>query len=319
MTTMKPQFELKQTAAPRQQVRKILVGADFSDNTSNALKWATELAASLHAEIILVHAIDSDLPAIAHAREQLSQRFRDKLDALGAQLKVRGVKASSECRIGKAWQVIPLAAQEHHVDLIVLGAHGRSSMAERFLGSTAARVIKTTSIPVLTIHRGMSSKVGQNPIRTILVTTDFSEEASLATSMAARLLKASGKPSRLILLHTVALLVDHGIPDIPMPIPHYWDEAERTAAKQLETMAAGLKSDLLQVEVKTFRGYPAESILHEAQALKADLIAMGTQGRTGINRFFMGSVAERVLHHAPCPVLTVRKPDADEPIRLSAD
>ncbi len=103
---------------------------------------------------------------------------------------------------------------------------------------------------------------------------------------------------------------------MPAPLPTYRDDTECAAGQRLETLAAALRSDRLQVEVKTLRGYPSEAILHEAEATQADLIALGTVGRSGLNRFFMGSVAQRVFHHAECPVLAVRKPDsgAGQPI-----
>jgi nucleotide-binding universal stress UspA family protein len=184
------------------------------------------------------------------------------------------------------------------------------------MGTVADRLIRSASIPVL-VHRA-SAKPGRG-LRTVLAATDFSEEAALAISAAVQLLRGSVKPARLVLFHSVALAINYGDFNTPMTIPQYWDETERTAARQMESLAASLRCNQLQVDVKTFRGYPAEAILHEAEMISADLVAIGTVGRTGLNRFFMGSVAERVLHHAKCPVLTVRKPDSDEPIRLSAD
>ena len=155
-------------------------------------------------------------------------------------------------------------------------------------------------------------------MRTALAATDFSEEAALAISAAVRVLRGAAEPARLVLFHTVALVINYGDGVVPVTIPQYWDELERTAALQLEMLAAS-RSSRLQVDVRTFRGYPVEGILHEAEAINADLIAIGTTGHSGMSRFLMGSVAERVLHHATCPVLAVRKLDSSEPIRLSVD
>jgi len=89
------------------------------------------------------------------------------------------------------------------------------------------------------------------------------------------------------------------------------------ASRDLESLAAPIRSDRWQVEVKTARGVPGEGILREARVVNAQLIAIGTQGRSGLNRFFMGSVAEWVVHHAQCPVLTMRKPDQNDLISIS--
>jgi nucleotide-binding universal stress UspA family protein len=67
------------------------------------------------------------------------------------------------------------------------------------------------------------------------------------------------------------------------------------------------------------RGYPAAVIEEEARSRGADLVALGTCGRSGLSRLLLGSVAERVLHHAPCPVLTVRHPAAVAPVQVSEE
>jgi nucleotide-binding universal stress UspA family protein len=117
-----------------------------------------------------------------------------------------------------------------------------------------------------------------------------------------------------VLLHTVAMPIDYA--DVPVPpLTEYWYESQQAATEQLEGLAAGLRSDRLQVEVKAVRGDPAEEIVREAAAIHADLIAMGTVGRTGLGRILLGSVAERVPHRARCPVLAVRQ---DQPAGPSA-
>lgn len=98
----------------------------------------------------------------------------------------------------------------------------------------------------------------------------------------------------------------------------FWREMEERAAQHLENLASPLRSERWEVEVKTARGLPGEEIMREARAIDAQLIALGTQGRSGLNRFFMGSVAEWVLHHAQCPVLAVRKPDRTDFASISA-
>jgi nucleotide-binding universal stress UspA family protein len=156
-------------------------------------------------------------------------------------------------------------------------------------------------------------------VRTILVPVDFSEESAIATSMAVRLLEASETGGRLILLHAVELMIDWPSSDIPTALPRHWDEAEARAAQQLESIAASIRNDRVQVITKTFRGYAPDAIEREAHARSVDLIAMGTQGRGGLDRLLLGSIAERVVHHSTCPVLTVRRPDADQPIRVAGE
>jgi nucleotide-binding universal stress UspA family protein len=296
-------------------VKTIVVASDLSSNASIALNWATELAESLGAEIVVAHAIETELPALAEAHGPIAEHIRRKLAMIEGGVKNKNVPMRGEFELGRPWEVISEIAKTARADFIVVGAHGTSKLSERVLGTVADRLIKTTSIPVL-VYRQTKQP---HRLRTVLVATDFSEEAALATSAAVRLLQGSAQSATMVLFHTIALDINYVDFDFPSTIPQYWDGEERVAGKRLETLAASLRNDRLQVEVKTFRGYPPDAILQEAERINADLIAIGTVGRKGLNRFLMGSVAERILHEAKCPVLTVRRPDADEPIRLSND
>jgi nucleotide-binding universal stress UspA family protein len=122
----------------------------------------------------------------------------------------------------------------------------------------------------------------------------------------------------MVLFHTVALMIEYPGASLAAPKPEYWDQVERDAARQMETLAASLQNEHLRVEVKTFRGFPIDGILIEAERMHADLIAIGSVGRSGVSRFLIGSVAEAVLHRATCSVLTARKPDLSDPIGISA-
>ena len=82
---------------------------------------------------------------------------------------------------------------------------------------------------------------------------------------------------------------------------------EGAAQEKLAEIAAALSERGLKVETKAIEGYPPEVIVDEAAAIGADLIAMGTHGRTGLAHLFLGSTAERVVQHAGCPVLTLRR------------
>jgi nucleotide-binding universal stress UspA family protein len=292
--------------APQPRLSTIVVATDFSESAMAALDWAINLANAHAAKIVLVHAVETELPALAEAMGPIDTHVRKELETVSKRLSAAHVLAQSEFDRGRPWSVIAAIARNARADLIVVGAHGKSKF--RMLGSVAHRLIRSTSIPVL-VHRARAdATLG---VRTVLAATDFSEEATLATETAMGLPGDLMEPARLVLFHAVPLM---NIYDISMaaPLPSYWDEMEHAAAQRLETLASALRSDGLQVEVKTSRGFPSEAILQEAEATRADLIALGTVGRSGLNQLFMGSVAERVLHHAKCPVLVVRKPEPGE-------
>ncbi|MES1211817.1 MAG: universal stress protein, partial [Acidobacteriota bacterium] len=85
------------------------------------------------------------------------------------------------------------------------------------------------------------------------------------------------------------------------------------AERRLQEKAEALEREGLTVDWVAREGDPAAVIAHEAEARNADLIAIGTHGRSGLMHLLLGSTAERVVQHAPCPVMTVRRPTSPRP------
>ncbi|MCI0630405.1 MAG: universal stress protein [Phycisphaerales bacterium] len=289
-----------------QAFETILVATDFSGNARQALNWAVELARTHGAKITLVHAID---PSRSGEREQPTGEQIQKNLASTAKI-VRGwqVNAVVEHEIGKPWKVIADAAAKFEADLIVMGKRGDNTMRRKLLGGTADRVIRTATVPVLVVHPD-DDRIGRG-FRRILAAIDFSEESLQALEAALRMV-ASKKDSTEVVLLTVCEL---GLPypgfEFAATHPNYWDNMERDARRDLEKLADPIRRNGFNVETRTTRGFAGSAILEQAAILEADLIAVGTQGRGGLNRFLMGSVAEHVLEEARCPVLTVRNANA---------
>ncbi len=300
-----------QVASSTKELKTILLATDFSSNASTALDWAIELARVHKAHVAVVHAVETELPALAVPPGPIAQKVQQSLNDARKRVAQWDVTSSIEHYIGKPWNVVSAVAAKIDADLIVLGARGKTDFAGKLLGSTADRIIRTTSVPVMVIRDEARRPTA---ISTVLVASDFSEESARATSMAVRLLHNAESAVRLVLFHVVPLQIHFpdstypGLTHGDLPKSEYWNEIELQAARHLETLAAPLRSERVTVEAKTVRGFPGEEIVREAESIDAQLIAIGTQGRTGLNRFFMGSVAEWVLHHAKCRVLAVRKP-----------
>ncbi len=146
------------------------------------------------------------------------------------------------------------------------------------------------------------------PIRTILVPTDFSEDAGNAIRTAHQLLAPLEQDARLILIHAFNLPIEYtAYGTIPTSF-NYLQDAGLEAERLLQEAADGLAREGLTVETVAREGDPAMVIVEEAQARGADLIAMGTHGHGVLRHLLLGSTAERVVQHANCPVMTVRRP-----------
>ena len=144
-------------------------------------------------------------------------------------------------------------------------------------------------------------------IRTILHPTDFSRASAPAFKRAVQM--AKDNRAQLLILHVLApaspmLMTDGYVP------PKVYDDMEAAARaeaqKQLRRLVEKAKHSGARVKPILLEGIAHERIIQAARSRKADLVVIGTHGRTGFARFFLGSVASRVLAISPCPVLTVR-------------
>ena len=160
----------------------------------------------------------------------------------------------------------------------------------------------------------LATTLGANPdqlamapfVRRILVPIDFSEGADGALTLAikfAKLLRAA-----IDLLHVQAMPTYTPVLSVPdaVPLPPPVPEADAQGIEQgLAALAARVRESALECQTRNVAGNPADEIVDYATKIGADLIVMGTQGRGGLRRVLLGSVAEKVLRAACCPVLVV--------------
>ena len=139
------------------------------------------------------------------------------------------------------------------------------------------------------------------PLRTILHATDFSERSAHALTLACALARDHG--ARLLLVHVAALPVAIYGEAVLIPDPKDFQEPLQRRLSQLPVPDPNLR-----VERRFEEGDAGTEIMRVAEEVHADLIVMGTHGRTGLARLLMGSVAEQVVRRATCPVLTVKTP-----------
>jgi nucleotide-binding universal stress UspA family protein len=291
----------------------LLVGTDFSDTAGVATEWAVELARQQGARLELVHAvtIPPSTPGFLAAPgpsfdEQVQEAARERLDQAAGWLREQGAAADVFLGVGTPSQVILDRAVASGAMAIVVGTRGLSGLRHVLLGSTAQRVVHGATCPVLSVHPEDSGR--HRPIRSILVPTDFSHDAEVAVHAAHRLLSALEQDARLVLLHAFNLPIEYtAYGPIPTSV-HYLRDTGLDAERRLSETAAGLAREGLTVETVAREGDPAGVIADEARTRGVDLIAMGTHGRSGLRHLLLGSTAERVVQHAPCPVMTIRRP-----------
>ena len=291
---------------------RVMVATDFSPTAEAALEWAAALLEARGGTLVLVHALDLHgpltdfLPSPADLDEHVQGAATARLAELAASLGERGIAAETRLELGVASQAVVRAADELRPDLMVVGSRGLTGVAHLLLGSTAQRIVQHAPCPVLTVHPGDRDHLGE--VRHVLLPTDFSHDAELAARAARDLLGATAG-ARITVLHAYHLPVEYtAYGTIPTGLPFQQDVAA-VADEKLAEVAATLAAEGLQVDTLAREGYPPDVIVDAARELAVDVIAMCTHGRTGLRHLLLGSNAERVVEHAPCPVLTVRHTD----------
>jgi nucleotide-binding universal stress UspA family protein len=140
----------------------------------------------------------------------------------------------------------------------------------------------------------------------LLHPTDFSECAAHAQAAAIDLARTLG--AEIVLLQVLVETPLYGENVLNMPkVQSVYDAQRKWAEETLEARVADLRQRGMKASYRVQAGVPFEEIVRIAEEERADMIVMGTHGRGGLNRVLLGSIAERVIRLAPCPVLTVRQ------------
>jgi len=282
---------------------RLLVPVDFSVPSDAALEYARMLARSFDGALHLLHVTGDQLPpphaagdapappALARMRQRLAAGDRPRQATLRL---VEGADTAGE--------IIRYAATMP-ADLIVMGTHGRSGVAHLLMGSVAEAVVRTSQVPVLTVgHAPRASAAG---FAHILVPTDFSGPSDDALDCARGL--ARRFDASVHLLH----ILEDPIVDGPFGSEVFVSESPGTRTARLRDARDRLShrvpahdSERGRLTTEVIVGPTSRTIVDYAADNGFDLIVMGTHGRTGLAHLLMGSVAERVVRSATCPVLT---------------
>ena len=281
-------------------MKTIMVATDFSERSDRALRRATLLARQFGASIVLVHVVDDDQPQwIVESEQEAASRLLSETAATVAE--IDGVRCETQLIVAAPFAGIELATRDRVPDLLVIGAHRRQVLRDIFIGTTAERIIRSVSCPVLMVN---APPVG--PYRTVLLTTDLSDGSRSAMQRFVAL--GIRGPARTAVLH-VFEAPGFGLAASPAMRK---DDKDRYLAKERDEAALKLASilgdyDLESADqlVRQDASGAANEILAVAKDAEAELIVIGTKGKSGLTKLLIGSVAEEVLSKAKMDVLAV--------------
>ena len=295
-------------------IKRILFATDFSRWAKRAEDYACSLAYSWKASLTLLSV--AEFPPGLNPNYPVNQQYlADLLKQVSSQLvdlKVRagqrGIAVTTRVATGIPSEEVIAAARAEDSDLIVMGTRGKTGLSHILLGSTAERVVRGASCPVLTVRTGPTDSEDNSTLsrpvtlERILVPVDFSD-CSLDALEYAVVVAQQAKAS-LLLLHVLEP-PSYGL-DFTLGHSRVRRSEVSSWRNRLEELLLSHQHSHVPMESQLRGGTPVDSILDSAKTLPCDLIVMGTHGRRGISHGISGSVAEAVLRKALCPVIAVR-------------
>ena len=285
-------------------IATIVAATDFSVDAQFAAHRAAMLAAQHQAGLSLLHVVESD--AFLAFKDWFDDRDLAALVVAQAEIELatlarnlvraRQVQARTMLRSGRVMD--ELNAAEELADLLVLGARGSHPLRELSLGSTADRLLRTATKPLLVVRTMPAA-----PYQRVLVLVDFSASSAAAVRAAARL----APDASIHLLHTFDVPFEGklklaGVSD--SRIADYRVESRTRAAAQFERMLDGLE-DRTRFTPRVEHGDVRTRFLDTVAQVQPDLVAVGKQGQSLVQDLFLGSVTRAVLAEAQCDVLVV--------------
>jgi nucleotide-binding universal stress UspA family protein len=281
----------------RAMIRNILVPIDFSEMSIHSIATAKRLAKRFDAKMHLVH-----VNQLANQAAFMAEQLRMVAQRTGSfPLEQRPLVASAA-----PYHEICRLASELPVDLIVMATHGYTGLSHVFLGSTAERVVQHSPCPVFVVRQKKQQSKTAQPlsIKTILVPVDFSDCSLEGLHYAIRF--ANEFRAKLILLHATHLGYIYSRDGmVPFDVRDLQEAARESAEQQMRELVRTIESGALKVETTLTSASAVVDICSFAKDYEIDLIITSTHGFSGLRHALIGSVAERVVRHAPCSVLVV--------------
>ena len=293
--------------------KKLFVAIDFSPASDEALRQAHDRAVSTAADLAVCHVVPNELRSnllFPQDTHYAALRFPMEMKQIGeaAAKRVADITGRTDREFeliiddGTPQALILSLAEEWHADLIIVGSKGQTGAGDLLLGSVADSIIRHAHCPVLVVRAG-------NQTQRIVAGTDFSDSALPALRAAASEAERTG--AKLTVVHSLDLVWSAASYPVMafggMPFNISTEEISKLNVEATQRIEAALKKLNSTGEAVVTTGAAGTAILQIAAERAADLIVVGTVGRTGLRRALLGSVAEMVVERAECSVMIVRQ------------
>ena len=283
-------------------LRKILIPLDGSKTAETVLPYIKYLASQFDSKIEVLGV------GIGNKNRRVNRLLNEYIDNTVSNLNAEKIETEAVVIYGSAADKILNYSKQNDIDLIIMATHGRSGVKRWWMGSVAEKIISQSITPILLIP-SKKKKVTQTKkitsIDRILIPLDGSNIGQAALDHIELIARETGAAINLI-----QVISTSGSMEASLLGNANWDSffkaMRETASDYLESLVEELKGHGISAKYHILIGNPAAEIIEYARKNKADLIAMSTHGRTGLARWVLGSVADKVLHGAGMPMWLVR-------------
>ena len=279
-------------------MKVILIPTDFSEQATNALDVGYAIAKNNNASIKLLHIIEA--PGVGsfntmgevYAGDPMNNVYimemmkimKGKMEMLVNDPKYNGVEMSYNVTVGNAFSGISNEINEFDIDMVVMGSKGSSGLEETLIGSNTEKVVRRAKCPVLTVKDSMDI----NTVKNIVFASDFKAKGGNVIAALKEFAAAFGANIHLLKVNT----------------PNSFS-SDREMRKRMNEFALEQGLDSYTINIYNHED-EEDGIIYFADDINADIIALGTHGRTGLMRLLSGSIAEDIVNHAHRPVWTYR-------------
>jgi nucleotide-binding universal stress UspA family protein len=288
---------------------RALIATDGSTEATAAIDWLSRLplteAALRVVTVVTLPPSPIDIPTVRAYYQLLLENGERVVTAGQDTLRARCPSVEGQVLQGEPREQIVEAARDWEADLLVLGARGLGGPAGALLGSVSTAVVRRAGCPVLVV------KGRRRGLRRVVVAVDGSEDSMAAARFFAALPLPPRMGVRLVAVIDPPPVVApaEGLRPAVLTAPEeLFKERRVTLEGILSRVSAELRTVAKEVECSVVVGRAAAEIVNAANEPGVDLVVVGTRGLGQIRRWLLGSVSERVLHHAACPVLVVPSP-----------
>lgn len=285
----------------------ILLPFDGSEGAAEVLHHASEIAHWADATIHVLYVADTTRDSVTVVEGQtvdvLAQQGEEIVDEAAKTLDTLGVSYDTDVVQGNPAPTIVDYAQRYDQDLVVMPTHGREGVSRYLIGSVSEKVVRLSSVPVLTVRMQPDEQL-TFPYENILIPTDGSTAATHAAEYLVELAATLDAT-----VHVLSVMEESAL-GLDLRSTVFGEETEQAAANAVETVVSkaetrGMANTVRHIE----HGSPVEEILDCIESNDIHAVGMGTTGKRGTDRILLGSVAEKTVRSAPVPVMTVTKPE----------